>query len=393
MGEILHSAWRNMRRRLSRTLLTVGSIAVGMFMVVVVSFISSTGSSFFEEELESMGMDGLSVRASSGKESLSQSELMLLRSLDVVDTAMPLMIKVGNATIRNKEFSAAVCGIDAGATQAISLELRHGRMFNRGDIRTNARVCIVDETVAKERYGRSNIVGKSIRLWVEGKPKEYRIIGVTVAGSSLLQNLTGYIPDLTFIPYTTLQSEVGERSFDQVAIRFKKGVNTDDGEQTVLRALQRLASRAGTSYQTENLASQKEKLSALMELVTVILTLISGISLVVSGLGIMTIMLVSVGERTREIGIKKALGASPGRIMAEFLAEALVISFGGGLAGLFIGALTAMLAIGLFSVSVSVPVGTLALLLTIEVLIGAVFGVYPARKAAKLEPVEAFRSE
>ena len=108
MGEILHSAWRNMRRRLSRTLLTIGSITVGMFMVVVVSFISSTGSLFFEQELESMGVDGLSVRASGEESTLSKTELISIRSLETVETAMPLVVKVGNATMRNKDFSVAI---------------------------------------------------------------------------------------------------------------------------------------------------------------------------------------------------------------------------------------------------------------------------------------------
>lgn len=393
MGEILCCAWRNMSRRLSRTLLTVGSITVGMFMVVVVSFVSNTGRLFFEQELERMGVDGLSVSSEGAESGLTQRELELLRSLNAVETAMPLIVQVGKASLRNEEFASAVCGIDAGAAQAISLELRHGRMFLPRDVRAEKRVCIVDEALAVERYGRSNIVGKSVVLEINGSSDTFRVIGVTVAGSSLLQNLTGYIPDLTFVPYTTLSELSGKETFDQVAVRFYKGTDVERGEREVLQTLKKAASDSGATYQAENLASQKERLQLLMGVVTVILTVISGISLVVSGLGIMTIMLVSVGERTREIGIKKALGASPGRILMEFLVESVVISCAGGLCGLVIGGTAALIAIGVFGVPVSVPVGTLLVLLIIEILIGVAFGVYPAYKASKLEPVDAFRCE
>ncbi len=393
MGEIIRGALKNMQRRLSRTLLTVSSITVGMLMVVIVAFVSSTGKAVFGKELEKMGVDGLSIRTAESGSGIGQEELAQLRSLSEVETAMPLIIEFGSASLRDQLFPSAICGIDAGATQAISLELLYGRMFRTGDIRAKDRVCIVDELLAKERYGRSNIVGKKIDLTVGGKTETYHVIGVTEAGSSVLQNLTGYIPNLTFIPYTTLQELANKNTFDQVAIRFAQNTDVQEGEKAVMKTLRRASSGRSVTYKAENLASQKERLESLMDMVSLILTLISGISLLVSGLGIMTIMLVSVGERTREIGIKKAIGASPVRISAEFLAESVVISCSGGLVGLLIGGGSAVLVMWLVGIPVTIPIGTLFALLSVEVLIGILFGVYPAVKAARLEPVDAFRSE
>ena len=146
-------------------------------------------------------------------------------------------------------------------------------------------------------------------------------------------------------------------------------------------------------FRTDNLAMQKDRLSNLLDIVTLVLTFISGISLLVSGLGIMTIMLVSVNERTREIGIKKAIGASRKRILFEFLAEAVIISLLGSLSGVLLGATVAWAGVSLFGFSVPLPLSSFGWLIVFAVAIGAVFGVYPAVKASKLRPVEALRAE
>ena len=138
---------------------------------------------------------------------------------------------------------------------------------------------------------------------------------------------------------------------------------------------------------------EKERLSGLMDIVTLVLTVISGISLLVSGMGVMTVMLSSVSERTREIGIKKAIGATRGRIMGEFLAEAVVLSLIGSVIGIAIGCMAALIGGAVLGMAVPIPLSTLVGLILFTVLTGAVFGVYPACKAAQLRPVDALRTE
>ena len=146
-------------------------------------------------------------------------------------------------------------------------------------------------------------------------------------------------------------------------------------------------------YRTDNLAVQKERLSGLMDIVSLVLTVISGISLLVSGMGVMTVMLSSVSERTREIGIKKAIGATRGRIMGEFLAEAVVLSLIGSLIGIAFGCVAAWTGGAILGVTVPISLNTLLGLILFTVFTGAVFGVYPAFKAAQLRPVDALRTE
>ena len=168
-----------------------------------------------------------------------------------------------------------------------------------------------------------------------------------------------------------------------------------DVERTEERIVSVLENETGLSgrYRTDNLAVQKERLSGLMDIVTLVLTVISGISLLVSGMGVMTVMLSSVSERTREIGIKKAIGATRGRIMGEFLAEAVVLSLIGSVIGIAIGCMAALIGGAVLGMAVPIPLSTLVGLILFTVLTGAVFGVYPACKAAQLRPVDALRTE
>lgn len=175
-------------------------------------------------------------------------------------------------------------------------------------------------------------------------------------------------------------------------MRVKADADVEMTESRIIKSLERLSGNTG-GYRTDNLAVQKERLGDLMDLVTLLLTAIGGVSLVVSGLGIMTIMLVSVSERTREIGIKKAIGATRRRILFEFLMEAATLSLIGSLAGLTLGGgLMALVTLWL-GWPLSIPAGSFAVLVAVSMGIGCTFGVYPAVKASRLRPVEALRRE
>lgn len=393
MGDILHCAWKSLSRKWTRTLLTISGIMVGVTMVVIVSVISNAGKSAVNRELDSMGMNGLSVSANSNLNiGLSVENLEVIRRLRGIETAMPLMIEYSTSTLLGASDNTLICGIDAGAKQVISLSLKHGRIISPGDVKAAAQVCMVDETVAKAAYGRENIVGKSIVLQIGGAEQAFQIIGITETGSSLLQNVVEFIPGMVYVPYTTLQNLTGRETFNQIAVRVEEQEDIAKTESRIIQALDRSSGTAGY-YRTDNLAVQKERLGSLMDIVTLVLTAISGISLLVSGLGIMTIMLVSVSERTREIGIKKAIGASRKRILAEFLAEAVVISLLGSLGGIAVGYGATFAGMSLMGMQPVLHLTTIAWLILFSMMTGVLFGVYPAVKASRLRPVDALRME
>ncbi len=397
MPDVLFCALKNLSRKRLRTFLTMGSITIGVTMVVIVSMISSAGRTAVNRELENLGVSGLSISTNAsaspdGQKGISSENLNLIRSTSHVETAMPLMIEYSLSTLRTIQSNTLICGIDAGARQAISLTLKHGRLISRGDLKSSALVCVVDETLAREAYGRENITGKTITLQIAGAQEEFRIIGVAEAGSSLLQSLGEFIPSMVYVPYSTLQALTGRENFDQVAVRVDASADVAATENLILNRLRRTAGN-NDFFRTDNLSTQRDKLGNLLDIVSLVLTAISGISLIVSGLGIMTIMLVSVNERTREIGVKKAIGASRGRILFEFLAEAVVISLLGSLIGVAVGGVISWFGMQEFWMSVPFLWKDFSLLIAFSVLLGAVFGVYPAVKAARLRPVDALRLE
>ena len=388
MGELIKNAWRNLYRKRHRTWLTVISIAVGVLLVSAVAVISTAGRTFVNGELDSMGVGGLSVMAQTGGELISENTLEELRALPCVDTAMPLMVQLGNVATASGSGESALCGIDSGAGQVISLQLRYGRMITPGDVSSSARVCVLDESLAKAVYGRTNVVGKLVTVQYGNRFEELLVVGVSETGSSLLQNLTSMIPGMLYLPYTTHSAITGQSAFDQIAVR----VNTSSSvaEKRIEKLLDRLH-EGSSPFRTDDLAVQKERLEGLVDKVVLVLTVISGISLVVSGFGIVTSMLSAVSERTREIGIKKAIGATNRRILAEFLTESIMISAAGAVVGMLPSIVLAVV-LRLIGFSDGISPWVFVFLLGFCLLVGGVFGAYPAYKASRLQPVEALRN-
>lgn len=391
MLDLFSMTLQNLRRRGLRTLLTVAGIAVGTVLITVVSCLGDTGKAIFGAELKSMGLDGISVSAATDN-ALDEETLKAIRSLGTVAAAMPLTVQFSAADVGTFEGDIMACGIDAGADQVISLTERYGRLLSRGDVAGVRRVCVIDESLAEAAYGRDNAVGKTLYLRTESGETAFEIVGVSKAGSSVLQNITGYMPSMVYFPYTTLRDLTGVTAFDQIAVRAKDAETLDDTKAKITAALKR-QDRVGAAYTVQDLAAQRDRLSGLMDIIRLVLQVISAISLLVAGISIMTIMLASVKERTVEIGIKKAIGATPQRIMTEFLTESVTLALIGSAVGAAFAFAFCLVGGALFGVTVTLSFWTVGGVMGFAVLLGALFGVYPARMAAALPPVRALSEQ
>jgi putative ABC transport system permease protein len=397
MIEYLFCAFRNVGRKKLRTILTVMGIAIGVASVIIIGAIGEGGKSAVTAQLDSLGVNGLDIRTQSDSTG-AQAPLLLndvkaCASVKGVAAVMPVIMNFGTSISRNITKDILAWGVGSNAESIISLKILHGKMFTSDEVKSHAKICLVDENFAKALYKRSNITGKTLTVYLGNGYQILTVAGVVEQGSSVLYNLVGnYMPSFIYVPFTTAEDLKGKIGYDQIAIKTKSDQNLDAQGQKIVDTLVR-NHNGETSFVADNMLKQKQKMSDLLSIVTLIVSAIGAISLIVAGLSIMTVMSVSVSERTREIGIKKAIGAKNIIILVEFLLEALIISIVGGLVGIICGSGIAIIASIILKISLTLNIHSIIACTCFVAAIGILFGVYPALKAAGMRPVDALRHD
>lgn len=394
MIETLSYAMRNIFRKKSRAVLLMIGIIIGVTSVIVISCISACGTTAVNNELDSLGLSGMNISVKEGKKlPLTNSELDIVLANNYIDSATPVMALPSSFQLGDSSSEVITWGINETAQDTVSLKVLFGRFFDKNDIASSARVCMVDKAFSSQNFGTDNIVGKTISVNINGAIEDYRVVGVLKTGSGMLQNaLTGYVPSFVYIPYTTASEITGQNNYNQIITKLKAGADIDKLSDRITKNLN-YSQGIDSGYTATNTAKQRDILANILNIVTLILTAIGAISLIVAGLSIMTVMLVSVSERKREIGIKKSIGASKRKIVSEFLTEAFLLSFLGAAMGVALGLVISYIGTAMMEMTLIIDWKSIGFTVLFAIISGVIFGVYPSIKAAKLKPIDALKYE
>ncbi len=399
----LLDAYRSILKNKTRSFLTMLGIIIGITSVVVMLSIGLGVQKQVESQIGSMGVNLITIfpgtfrqgSARMGGGSISRLSIAdvekIRREATLVNAISPLY-RINTQIIGSAgNWYTTVYGVSEDYFKIRGWEFSHGEGFSESAVRTKARVCVLGLTVATNIFGSADVVGEEVRI----SGNRYTILGVlTSKGAS---GGMGDQDDQVLVPYTTFETRISRwRYINQIlASAVSKDVMYAAQEEirNILRESHKLAANAEDDFTIGNQTDLLEAFNQTTMLLTIFLASIAGISLVVGGVGIMNIMLVSVTERTREIGIRIAIGAREKDILLQFLLESIVLCFTGGIIGIALGVGISFVLESFFDMTVvfSIPVFLLAFIFSISV--GVFFGFYPARKAAMLNPIEALRYE
>jgi len=290
---------------------------------------------------------------------------------------------------------AQIWGIRTEYSKIMSVDILKGRYITEADDKTKAKVVVVEEALAIRRFGTNNVIGKKIEISHNGQNYTFEIVGVKNDTYDIAGMPKEHIPLMMHIPYGTAMStmfDFGEGKVAFAMVSTEDDANVNQISQQMKKILEK-RHNVKDLYNVEPLSRQMGEINEQLGIMMAFISVVAGISLVVGGVGIMNIMLVTVKERTREIGIRKALGAKNKEILTQFLIEALILTLFGGIIGMGFGYSGGMLLGGAIDITPKLTLGMLTFAVGTSSFIGLLFGVYPAKQAAKLDPIEALRYE
>ncbi|MEY4924994.1 MAG: Macrolide export ATP-binding/permease protein MacB [Verrucomicrobiota bacterium] len=397
---VIKVALRALRRSAMRSILTALGIIIGVAAVIAMVSIGNGAKSQVEASIASLGQNIISVFPGSAKtggmyggwgsaSSLTVDEaLTIRREISGIVAVSPEMRDRQQVLANGLNWNSSVNGEDVTYLDIRLWTIAEGEMFTEGDVNSAAKVCVIGQTVVAKLFPDGDPVGRSLRI----RNLPFKIIGVLKAKG--FNYFGSDQDDVVIIPYTSHIKRIARRpNLNSIIIQAESPDQMTRIQQDVTDLLQQRRNGRDPDFTVRNQQELAEAATATTKTMTVLLGAIAGVSLIVGGIGIMNIMLVSVTERTREIGIRLAVGAHGRDVLTQFLVEAIILSVMGGTLGILLGVGSSQLISRLNGWPVLISTSAIFGAVAFSAAIGVFFGFYPARKAAQLDPIEALRYE
>ncbi len=406
IAEYVKMAFKNITANKGRSFLTMLGIIIGISSVIMVMAVGDGTANAMNAEVEDLGTGQINVYCSddavNAEAWITPEDLATIKEkIEGVDGTTPNDGSSGSTITGKGEFAVSLSGGTDDLQKALNFTIKRGAYFTAADVEEGNLVCVISDSDAKRLFGSDDVVGMDIEVTINGIIGSYRIVGVTQQkeNTSFISYTYEGMPVSLDVPYTSFAGFGWEsNSFYSATVFANDKASGQEVARDIIHILETRHQCAGEEYyQIQSFQDMLSEMNSMLTIVTTFISCVAAISLIVGGIGVMNIMLVSVTERTREIGIRKSLGAKTSSILLQFLAEAAILTILGGIIGILLGLLGAVGACKLMSASMGsaiypgIKASTIFGATLFSCGIGVFFGIYPARKAAKLSPIEALR--
>ena len=401
--EYIKIALMNIKSNKGRSILTMLGIIIGISSVIMVISVGNGVRGQVNSELEGIGSGQIAFYVDNTRKdttvTFNQSDFDAIQDqIEHVKGVTPSYGAWGTAEGPKGDFDINLSGGTVGLQYASKDPIIKGKYFTQNDYDAANNVCVITESRAVALFGTTDVVGMSFDATFWGITQEMRIIGIRKDNASTLINMMNggmnYIQ--AEVPITFMANKLGYYT-DEITQFYVIADSTEYCTEVAAKVMALLESRHNVrgenQIMTQSFADVSSQFDTILGFITIFISFVAAISLLVGGIGVMNIMLVSVTERTREIGIRKALGARTGSVLLQFLAEAGIITLLGGIIGIILGVLGAVGVGAVAGIKASINLSTVLFASLFSCGVGIFFGIYPARKAAKLSPIEALRHE
>ncbi|MDD7337620.1 MAG: ABC transporter permease [Ruminococcus sp.] len=422
------SIWENIkiavfsiRTNMMRSILTMLGIIIGVASVIAIITVGNGGKDFVVDLMSDMSSGAVSIQVSTGaseSERITKEDIEDIKKIETIKYASPLDYKIGSAFTDNESAMCLALSGNEDLSKVMNISMRRGRFFTEEENKNGSKVCVITELGALAMFNKIDCTGEYINFKLSGQTVKLQIIGVTSAdlsaSTSSANSSVSMFSQASFssasdnpmmaigsqmiaivTPITVTDNISGNSgNYDMLYVMAADEENADTVGNAAKNILYAKHGNFGSDvYTVMNMEAYTEMVDKIINVFTTFVAGISAIALLVGGIGVMNIMLVSVTERTREIGIRKALGAKTSTIMFQFLTESIILCVIGGLVGFIIGVLMAAGVAEFAGITIKIEATTILIAVGFSSAVGIFFGLYPARKAAKMLPIEALRRD